>query len=196
MSNCKVKCNFHTFGHVTRKAHHLETSFQVQHRESNSILLPMAYQLVTFWMTLNLTFKVKGHVHKFGPVTQEWSYLRDNISISTPILLPIAIQMDTFFMILNLTLRLNGKVEGHFHTFGHVTQEGHHIETLFQVLSILSPMASVGPILDDLKVDLQGQRSLSYIWLCNSGSKSLRNMISNPITTLLPMGFQMVTWFT
>jgi len=74
------------------------------------ILLPMTFQMVTFWVTLNLTFKVKwpdqrsfSHILPYNLVSKS---LRDMILSSTPTLLPMAFQMEIVWMTMNLTLKV------------------------------------------------------------------------------------------
>jgi len=88
----------------------------------------MVYQLVTFWMTLNLTFKVKGQIHKFGPVTQERSHIEILFQV-LPYIVAFGHSDGHNFDDLELDLKVNGKVRCHFHTFDHVTREACHLET-------------------------------------------------------------------
>ena len=87
---------------------------------STPILLPIAIQMDTFLMTLNLTLrstgKVEGYFHTFDHVNQE-AHHTSMISSPISIVSSMAYQLVTFRMTLNFTF----KVKGHFHTFGFVT---------------------------------------------------------------------------
>jgi len=129
------------------------------------ILLPITFLMIIFWMTLSMSFKVKGHFSPFVPVTWWPSHLEAWYQVPSLYCCLWPFTWPKFGWPWAWPSRSNVKVKGNFHTSGHIRHGPCHLEAWFQVLSpyYCLHMASLVTIWMTLRLTFNDQMTRSKV---------------------------------